>query len=244
VNRRPALFSIGLLLVSVACSSLVTAPKQVQPTTPSPGYLRATAEELTAVLPPFPAPGSLEAQADLEAVRQAQIWRTPEQIAWARKIDALDCFDNAEVLGPWFKPENLPRLTALVGKLRGEIYPVMSVSKKHFDRSRPPLVDPGVHPVVDLPRGSSYPSGHTLMFFSEALVLGEIFPDRREALLERAHRAAWGRIFGGVHFPSDLVAGRLLAEALFADLMKNEEFRAELERCRQEAARFLLAEAG
>jgi len=66
-------------------------------------------------------------------------------------------------------------------------------------------------------------------------VLAEIFPEHREALLARAHRAAWARILGGVHYPTDDVAGRLLAEAILRRLRTQDRFRLAIAACRREA---------
>ena len=70
-----------------------------------------------------------------------------------------------------------------------------------------------------------------------------MFPDRRDALTAWAHKAAWGRIIGGVHYPSDDVGGQVLARALLAEFEKNPAFRAALERAKAEAAPFLLPQA-
>jgi acid phosphatase (class A) len=69
-----------------------------------------------------------------------------------------------------------------------------------------------------------------------AAVLSEVFPDRRAELQDRARAAAWARVIGGVHFPTDLDGGRRLAEACVAELRKSAAFRAAVEKCREEAA--------
>jgi acid phosphatase (class A) len=78
---------------------------------------------------------------------------------------------------------------------------------------------------------------------ARALLLAEIFPERRDELLAWAHRAAWSRIIGGVHFPTDDVGGQLLAETFVAEVLKNPAARAALERARAEAQPFLAAAA-
>jgi acid phosphatase (class A) len=75
------------------------------------------------------------------------------------------------------------------------------------------------------------------------MVLAEIFPDKRDALLDRAHRAAWGRVLAGVHFPTDLIGGELMAEAIVAKLKESEAFRAAVEKCRTEAAGVMMKKA-
>ena len=46
------------------------------------------------------------------------------------------------------------------------------------------------------------------MLFAE--VLAEIYPDQRDALLARGRQIGFDRIIGGVHYPSDVVAGAAL----------------------------------
>lgn len=115
--------------------------------------------------------------------------------------------------------------------------------KKRFARPRPPKVDPRIQPCVALPGSGSYPSGHALYIYVEAGVLAEIHPEYREALMARAHRAAWGRILGGVHFPSDLEGGRMLAERLVDEMKQSEAFKQAVEACRKEAEAFRMKKA-
>lgn len=102
---------------------------------------------------------------------------------------------------------------------------------------------PRIQPCVPVPVSGSYPSGHALHIFVEAEVLAEIHPERREALMARAHRAAWGRIIGGVHFPTDVVGGRLLAAMVVEDMKQSEAFRRAVAACRRETEPFLLKKA-
>ena len=193
-------------------------------------------------LPAFPEPGTLAAQADLEAVLQAQAWRTQAQIDFARKIDAGTLFEASEVLGTWFAADRLPRCARLLERVDEVSGAVSSKAKHRAKRLRPPYADARVKPCVEVPprSSSSYPSGHATFFSLGALVLAELFPDQREALLAWGRRAAWSRVLGGVHFPSDVVGGRLLAESAFARLKQDPAFLEELAACREEVAPHLL----
>lgn len=204
------------------------------------GHFVQTAEfEIARILPAPPASGSLAARADLEAVLQAQAWRTPEQEAWARLIDKDTPFNQASVLGAWFTKENLPVTAALINEVTEDVNAVGALTKALYARPRPPQVDARVKPVVPVPATASYPSGHCTRAFAWAAVLAEIFPEKRSELLARAERSAWGRVLAGVHFPSDTIGGRLLAEAVIAKMRERPAFRAAVEKCRAEAAPFL-----
>jgi len=212
--------------------------------TPVPRFLVRTELDLVAGLPSPPAAGSLAAAADLEAVLQAQAWRTPESVAWAKAVDEGKVWDNAEVLGSWFKEGQLPQLARFFRGIGKEFRPVCLAAKKSFDRPRPFMIDGRIQPCLPLPTDTSFPSGHASYFFMEAEVLAEIFPEARKALLEHAHKAAWGRILAGVHFPTDTVAGRLLAQAFVGEIKKSRAFQKGIEACRAEAAPFRLKKAG
>ncbi|HEY1107067.1 MAG TPA: phosphatase PAP2 family protein [Opitutaceae bacterium] len=204
-------------------------------------FVKPTGIDHAKVLPPPPEPGTLAGRADLEAVLQAQAWRTPEHVAWAKRIDKNDPYLFADVLGAWFSKENMPGTAAFLKLVDEDRHEVTEVSKKMFARARPWVVDPRVQPCVGKPGNDSYPSGHTASLFTKAGVLAEIFPDKREALFDFAHRAAWGRVYGGVHFPTDLVGGWKIAEAFVAELKKNADFQAGVAKCRAEAAPFAKA---
>ena len=202
--------------------------------------------DFTKVLPPPPAPGSLAAEADLLAVLQAQDLRTYADESWARRVAVGDLFDFSDILGSWFSRANLPVTAALLEDVDGDLGPGVDASKNAFARPRPFVADARVHPCVERPEVGgrfqySYPSGHTMQFFVEAAVLAEIFPDRREALFGFAGRMAWGRVIGGVHYPTDLVAGRLAAEVIVGELDKSEAFQGELAKARGEVGTFQAA---
>ena len=191
-----------------------------------------------AILPAPPADGSVAALADLETVLRVQETRTAADVARAKRLENDDAFDYAESLGAWFTRENLPFTAILLKHVSSDAAAVSSLTKNLYSRRRPPALEPTVHPCVEVPKSFSYPSGHSMRAFLWAAVLSDIFPDRKEALYAQAHRAAWARVVGGVHFPSDIVGGRLLAAAIVSELEKNPEYRKAVEQARAEAAAF------
>jgi acid phosphatase (class A) len=213
----------------------VTTAKKPYPT----HFAKPTSVDCAKVLPAPPAPGSLAARADLEAVLQMQAWRTPEQVAWAKRVDKNDTFMFSDVLGAWFTKANLPLTAAFLKEADEDRHEITEVAKKLFARARPWVVDPRVQPCVGKPTNDSYPSGHTSSIFTRAGVLAEIFPEKRTELFDFAHRAVWGRIYAGVHFPSDLVGGWMLAESIVVELKKSAAFQAQVEKCRAEMVPFV-----
>jgi acid phosphatase (class A) len=100
--------------------------------------------------------------------------------------------------------------------------------KEHFRRLRPFKIEPRLENCIDDVRADlSYPSGHAAYAYAMAYLLSELVPERRAALEARAAQFARQRLVCGVHFPSDLDAGKLAARELFTRMEKNPAFRAE-----------------
>jgi acid phosphatase (class A) len=229
----PPLFAFAALVatgpVALPAQENVMAPPGSTKAAAQPFFVRLDAFDFRALLPAPPAAGSLAARTDLETVLQVQAWRTPEQVDWAKRVARDSVFFNREVLGAWFSEERLPLAAAFFRRLGDDIRALDGAAKLPFQRLRPSAVDPRVQPCVELPTSSSYPSGSGMQAFVWAELLAEIFPAQRDALLARASRAAWGRVIGGVHFPSDVVAGRTLATAYLAIARTVPEFARQLE---------------
>jgi acid phosphatase (class A) len=75
-------------------------------------------------------------------------------------------------------------------------------------------------------RDLSYPSGHATYGYLMAYLLSDMVPERRAQLLERAREFARQRMLCGVHFPSDIEAGRLSAVWLAQQFRRNPDYRA------------------
>jgi acid phosphatase (class A) len=124
-----------------------------------------------------------------------------------------------------------------------DVNAVGALTKTFHARKRPSQIDARVKPCVPVPPSASYPSGHVMRAYAWAAVLAEIFPEQRDALFARAAHAGWGRVLAGVHYPTDVVGGKMLAAAVVAELKKSAAFNAAVAECRAEAAPFLLKKA-
>jgi undecaprenyl-diphosphatase len=92
-------------------------------------------------------------------------------------------------------------------------------------RDRPPVRFAEPHALVHVPANPSFPSGHAATSFACATLLAWLTPLPRVPLFVLAALIAFSRVYDGVHYPLDVVAGavlgllvatalRLLAEAL------------------------------
>lgn len=86
--------------------------------------------------------------------------------------------------------------------------------KQVFARPRPPVADPELEPLVALPGSFSFPSGHAATAFAAAAAVGFVAPRLRWPLLALAALVALSRVYLGVHYPLDVLAGAALGLAL------------------------------
>ncbi len=70
----------------------------------------------------------------------------------------------------------------------------------------------------------------------ESLVLAELFPDKREAILALGRRIGWDRVQTGYHFLTDVRAGRVLGQAIVRELMASPAFQHDLAEAKAEIA--------
>lgn len=89
---------------------------------------------------------------------------------------------------------------------------LVTVSKEFFDRARPPVS--GIEAVGIIPASASFPSGHSATAFAAAVAVGAFYPGLRRPLLALAAVVALSRVYLGVHYATDVVAGSALGVVL------------------------------
>lgn len=77
-------------------------------------------------------------------------------------------------------------------------------------RARPPLVYPSPRPLVHDPQSSAFPSGHAATSFACATVLACVYPRAAAGFYLGAAAIAYSRVYVGVHWPADVLAGAML----------------------------------
>jgi undecaprenyl-diphosphatase len=80
-------------------------------------------------------------------------------------------------------------------------------AKYLFDRARPFTWDTGIAPLIKTPSSSSFPSGHSATAAAGALTLSVLYPPFAPALVLAGALVVLSRIYLGVHFPFDVLAG-------------------------------------
>jgi undecaprenyl-diphosphatase len=88
--------------------------------------------------------------------------------------------------------------------------PVQKILKHKTKRARPFVRIPGMRNLVKPPSDFSFPSGHTAAAFLTAVHLGHVYPLLWIPCLLIAGFIGLSRIYNGVHYPSDVIAGMVL----------------------------------
>jgi acid phosphatase (class A) len=99
------------------------------------------------------------------------------------------------------------------------------------------VVDERITPCIPKPADASYPSARTVRSHVWASVLGELFPAKRDQLLAAADQVAKNRIEAGVHYLSDIEAGKKLGLAIAAKIIATPAFKSDLTAARAEVAK-------
>lgn len=195
---------------------------------------------LSRILAPPPTPGSAEDQKDLAEVLEAQRTRTTEQST--RAIADYEFSISRQVLdtlGPNFTAARVPKTAKFLERCDDDARSILTATKTSWRRPRPFVTHPDVHPVGEQPSSWSYPSSHALQGYLNLMILADMVPEKSDALFARGREYGTSRILAGVHYPTDIEAGRLAATAIAVQLFRNTNFLRDFEEAKAELRNFL-----
>ncbi|MGC1549485.1 MAG: phosphatase PAP2 family protein [Rhodanobacter sp.] len=199
-----------------------------------------TVVDLAQWLSPPPAAGSPAAQEDLRTVLATQKMRTPADDQAAKADSERSVFRFADVLGTDFQPAALPRTAAFFERVAQLDKDTVKVAKSYWKHPRPSDVSSDVHPLSkEKPNDWSYPSGHATFGYTAAILLVNMLPEKRAEIFERADVYAQHRVVMGVHFPSDVAAGRVAGTVIAARLLADPAWQADFNAARDELRKAL-----
>jgi len=207
------------------------------------GYLQGPTLDGKTILGPPPAADSPQGKADraeFEVTRALQ-----GSARWKTAIQDNDLWGGGAVrrfacaMGVGLGPRTTPATYRLLQRVELDVRTVGTPAKDYYDRKRPLI---GNDAPVCVPReewmktNASYPSGHAMTAWSWALILTELAPDKADPLLTVGRESGDSRVICGVHFISDVEAGRTLGAAMVARLHADPAFTADLARAKRELA--------
>jgi len=173
-------------------------------------YLTGVTADFVAIFAPPLAIDSPATRVELDELLELQRTRSAAEVAAARADRKTDIRRFYGALGfPDVADPDLPLLRALAERVEDDFRPYVRTAKDKFRRLRPYEIEPRLEPCIDHVRGDlSYPSGHANFGYVMAYLLRDMVPERESQLIARADEFARQRMVCGVHFRSDIEAGR------------------------------------
>ncbi len=182
--------------------------------------------------PPF-AFGSARDSADLQAVYQASLNRTPDQIAVVHKWADLpppaiwNNLLNDRIATGERSALRAARAYAFLNTAMYDAFVCCWQTKYTYWTARPFQRIPGLTTVIPTPNFPSYTSGHSTISAAAARVMGEVFPAEKDFFAAQAREAAISRLWGGIHYPRDndqgLAVGQLIGQRVVRVMHKDHD---------------------
>ena len=174
--------------------------------------------------PPPPAFGTTAFDAAVAEVRRFADTRTPEQ----RAIAIYWNFPGGTPTPPGYWNQtaaNYIEAYALDERAATHVFALMHAAmfdaqiacwdtKHSYWVLRPSQADPGISLTFALPNHPSYPSGHSCLSAAAGTVLSDFFPDRTAELDGWVTEAGLSRIYAGIHYRFDIIAGQDIGRAV------------------------------
>jgi acid phosphatase (class A) len=219
----PILFSLAL-----AVTPLHAADEQLH-------YLSQGKPDAVTLLAPPPPPDSLEQAADMAEVRAVCHAAPSNDVAIAFSEKKFSVFSFTPAIGAFFQSNCLPKTTAFFECVQKDAAAVTDNAKEFYKRPRPFVTDPSLAS-GKLEKSFSYPSGHSTESMVLALVLADLFPDQHDAIIAEARAIGWHRVEIARHYPTDIYAGRVLAQAIVRQMKKSDTFQKDFAEVKAEVA--------
>ena len=228
-SRKTTRFSQAVMVAALVTTFSVAAFAKESPL----NFLKEGKPSAGELLPPPPLPDSAEQAADMETVRSVYhaAGDADKQAAYDEK--KFSVFNFAGAVGAYFVETNLPKTTVFFEKVQLDAETVTDLGKDYFHRPRPFTTDTNLAN-GKLEKSFSYPSGHSTESMVLALVLADLLPAQHDAILAHARLMGWHRVQIARHYPTDIYAGRVLAQAIVKRFKKSDEFEKEFDGAKAE----------
>jgi acid phosphatase (class A) len=230
----PIVFTAFFSAFPLRAADTMAEPTQPLQTAPL-HYLSARQPDAVALLAPPPRPDSPEQAADIEEVRTVCHTAPSNDVAVAFSEKKFSVFNFTPAIGTFFQSNTLPKTTAFFHNVQKDAAAVTDNAKDYYKRPRPYVLDPSLAS-GKLEKSFSYPSGHSTESMVLALVLADLFPDKHDAIIAEARAIGWHRVEIARHYPTDIYAGRVFAQAIVRQMKKSDEFQKDFAEAKAEVA--------
>ena len=232
-----------LLMVAVAMMTAVSAQAQEEEVVVNAYFTTGEMPDMMVFLPGPPDSTSMAFMNDVARYYWGKEMRNdPERAAQATR-DAVYGLPTIltefeEAFGMKISEEETPEIYKVLLEGTATCDSICTIAKRTYMRRRPFMVfnEPTLYPADEeaLRKNGSYPSGHTLLGWSAALLMMEINPERATEIMTRGYRYGENRLVVGAHWQSDTDAARLAASVAYARLHTSERFLEQMKKARAE----------
>jgi acid phosphatase (class A) len=231
----PILFSLAVTIMPLRAADDTMAQPTAAVQTTELHYLTGKKPNASELLAPPPQPGSPEQDADMAEVQAVYHATGSNDMAAAYSEKKFDIFNFTPAIGDFFVAGKFPKTKAFFVRVQTDAETVTDKAKDFYQRPRPYVTDPTLAN-GKLEKSFSYPSGHSTESMVLALTLADVFPDKRDALVAHARLIGWHRVEIARHYPTDIYAGRVLAQAIVKQMEKSDSFQKDLADVKAEIA--------
>ena len=214
------------------------------------GHAYFTKAELPNMANILPAPPKFESPrfvADQTQYLWGKLMRLDEARCAQAQRDAVYSMQTiidefGEIFGLEITKEETPEIYSILQDVCASCDSIYSDAKAYFDRKRPYAYynEGTIVPEKEEKHRNegSYPSGHTVLGWTSALLLADInqSPQAMEGLLARGYEFGQSRVIAGYHWQSDVDAGRMAGSVLYQLIRNHERFIGQLAKARAEFA--------
>ena len=214
------------------------------------GHAYFTKAELPNMANILPAPPKFESPrfvADQTQYLWGKLMRLDEARCAQAQRDAVYSMQTiidefGDIFGLEITKEETPEIYSILQDVCASCDSIYSDAKAYFDRKRPYAYynEGTIVPEKEEKHRNegSYPSGHTVLGWTSALLLADInqSPQAMEGLLARGYEFGQSRVIAGYHWQSDVDAGRMAGSVLYQLIRNHERFIGQLANARAEFA--------
>lgn len=184
---------------------LLTSPGQFRPPAPPACDSQALQNDLL-VVHNFP-----RSPAAFGTNSKAFYWQSPDGLnTWIyHYLDKWLFEDRLDT-----NPPRAARAYALVSAVQFDVFIASQDGKYTYWYIRPSQLDAGITPLFAVPSHPSYPSNHSSFSTARAEVVAYLFPNHADVIRAAGKEAGDSRIWAGIHYPMDNMAGANLGKAV------------------------------
>ena len=210
-------------------------------------FTKAELPNLANILPAPPAFESARFVADQSQYLWGKLMRLDEARCAQAQRDAVYSMETiiaefSGIFGLEITKEDTPEIYTILQDVCASCDSIHTDAKVFFNRMRPYTYynEGTIVPEKEEKHRyeGSYPSGHTVLGWTAALLLADIntSPKAMEALLARGYEFGQSRVIAGYHWQSDVDAGRMAGSVLYQMIRNHERFIEQLAKARAEFA--------